>query len=127
MPELPYRSEALFSELTKASRCWTDGDFCGNAKWRADAEAGVAAVCQVGRRKFEFASTVPWLMARLSEAGVASQCLQQDAKVPPGAHHPLTRRVLGEGTELRSMVEAIPPDGCETLPPELARIHGALT
>ncbi len=127
MPDLTIRSEQLFEDLLSTAQRWDDSDFAGNATWRSQANGATKLVVTCGRRKFEFARTVPWLFSRLEEPGVAAECLRQWAAAPAPSHHPFTRQVLQEGCELRGLVESIPPEGQRPLPAALSRSRGAQT
>ena len=61
--------------------------------------------------KINFLDSIPWLLARLNEAGVSRRCIQQWQSVDRRHHQNASAYALEEGCQLRQDVESIAPDG----------------
>ena len=60
-------------------------------------------------KRFEYVSLLPWLLARLPEAGIKQRCLTQYETYTN--HHPLTHKFLRPGELLRNHIDCVRPDG----------------
>ena len=84
-------------------------------------QQGVAAVRQVyalGREGVAYLKTLPYVLARLEEPGIAQEAIDLYAAAPAHLHHPLSNEFLepGHGSGLRPMVEAIDDAGGNVAP-----------
>ena len=71
----------------------------------------VSAIADLGRKKFEFLDTIPYLFCRLKEPGVKDRILRQWEEAPPGQHDKVSQFMLGDKTPFKPMVLRVRPDG----------------
>jgi hypothetical protein len=124
---LPYvwqESEAMFKAALDEAASWTGTFFAGDAALTAECKNAVRLACALGRRKLQWANSLPYCLSRVHSPGMAAYCIQEFDKHQ--GHHPLSLSVLQPGSECRALVEAIPPGGCQRrdLPIPLLRRGG---
>ena len=90
---------------------WTAGVFGGDCALHQQALGSVRMVCALGLRKLDYMHTIPYLFARLGEAGVNDLALRQFHSAPHSEHDPVTLKCLGPTSYLRPAVLALPSGG----------------
>ena len=92
------------------ARSWTSESFSGISQLELNnLKTAVGASFTLASKRFKYVSELPWLLARLAQAGVAKRCL--DLYNMTSVHHGMTELFLGRQSSLRVDVLRINPDG----------------
>ena len=103
-------SQELGRGLAEAN-AWTEATWNLGLPFCLQAQAAVRIAYRLGHDKYAWLDDIPYILARLDEPGVAQRALQQYSMHGEGAHHRVSRAVLGEGRPLRLAVQSVLPDG----------------
>ena len=68
---------------------------------------------RVGHEKVSVLGCIPYLFARLDEAGVRGEAFRQFDSAQPSAHHPVSLEFLGADSKLRPIIYNLPSGQCE--------------
>lgn len=122
----PMKGRRLKEAYRHACSVLEDGLATANAwtvvEWSCDMaallewQACVRATHHLAMRKLDFLNKVPWLLARLDEPGVRSQCVSQWESCRAASHHRVTHEFLSPSSDLRPLVDAIGEDGSNVAP-----------
>ena len=88
---------------------WPAYHWGGNADLTAQCKNTVRLATSLLRRKLEWADTVPYILCRVHQPGVALQALAQYDRLSD--HHPVTEYYLKPGSPFRAQIEQIPVEG----------------
>lgn len=105
-----YATEALRRGLAEAN-AWTSATWGGGAALLTQCQAVVRATYHLSHRKIAHLDRIPYLLARLSEPGVRSRCIEQWNSCDPSQHHRVSHEFLSPSGELRALVDAVRDDG----------------
>ena len=91
---------------------WTPARFAGGDRLFLSKCQGVVRLAyHFAVERIAYLDTVPWLLGRLDDPGVAARALAQYDGANVAVHDSVSREILGVGGRFRADVEAIAPDG----------------
>lgn len=99
-----------FFEIERLASQWT-ALHLGCHAFLVSVQGVVRMVAVLGKKKFEFLDTVPYLLSRLREPGIRDRCLAQFAEAPAAKHDKVSIYMLEPTSKFGRMVRALNSDG----------------
>jgi hypothetical protein len=95
---------------------WLGEMFDGDASFLQEAQGCVRGLYRLGLTKIDFLRRIPWLLAKLEEAGVKDEVLRQYRTGDPAHHHRVSHEFLHPDSHWLNHIEAICDDGSGVSP-----------
>lgn len=111
MHEAFLQAKMVFDQGLAEAEAWMVTTWDLGPEFWTVAQGCVREVCRLGFVKVRFLDTIPWLLARLPEAGVRDRCIEQYGQGRPGTHHRVSLLFLSPDGPLRSEVDQMGSDG----------------
>ena len=108
---------AHLEEGLRQANSWAPTAFASaGVRFCSDMQGVVRMSVLLGRQKLDFLNHIPYLLARLNEAGVKDRCVQEWRSRGPGSDNRISAEFLDEAGKLWADVNLIQPDGTGLTP-----------